>query len=156
MTRDELVQRFEAARAAKLAGTERAAILPPPASDDYPGGLRLAREHLGLTQDQLSKEAGLDGNQPGRHERGLSRPRDETWRAEDDALFRVYIGQPRHIRRLPRFAPIAEPSPASEAQTAAEPVPTENAGGPLLSDATLEQIIAECKSRGAVVTLQFA
>lgn len=153
MTPEELRQRFEAARAAELAGTQRPSILPEPGSADFPGALRAAREFLRLTQDELSKEAGLDGNQPGRHERGLSEPRHETWQAEDDALFRVYVGRPKHIRRPSGLIPITEEAPGSKPMMPAETLP--EAAGLLLCQATIEQIAAECRSRGATITLQF-
>lgn len=111
-------------------------MLPPPNSPDFPAALKAARIAQNMSRADLARKAQINAVMPRRYEEpdaeDFSQPRHNTWLWLNYAL---------------GFCD--KPSPSSE-----ETSPSIEAG-PLLRDATIDQIVVELRSRGATVGLTF-
>ena len=112
-------------------------MLPDPTSPDFPAALKAAREAAGLTRTEFARRAKINGVMPRRYEepdaQDFTRPTRTTWLWLNFAL---------------GFS-AAPPSP--------EPLPVvEPATGVSLAQASIDQIVAELRSRGATLTLSFS
>lgn len=106
-------------------------MLPDPSSPDFPAALKAAREAAGLSRSELARRAQIHAVMPRRYEepgcREFARPSSSTYWALNRALgFHAETAQPA----------------AAEQDVA-------------LSEASIEQIVAELKQRGISATLSF-
>jgi transcriptional regulator with XRE-family HTH domain len=113
-------------------------MLPLPTEPSFPAALKAARTHAGLNRRQLSDKAGINVVMIGRYEepgtQSFSKPSSPTWRKLNDALGLSTSAPPPPTAVLPAV-------PAPEVVD--------------LKTATLDQIVAEVRSRGAAMTLSF-
>lgn len=106
--------------------------LPPVTDPTFRQKLREAREARGLSQYALAKLAGIAGVMPKRYEDASDKyatlPNAATWNKLNAVL----------------FSTVTEQTPISSPPT----LPHANAAG-LLAEASIEEIVAELKRRGA-------
>ena len=112
-------------------------MLPLPTDPNFPSALKAARTTAGLNRRELADRAGINVVMIGRYQepetQSFSQPSAPTWRKLNDAL---------------GLSTSAPPPPAAlPAVPAPETVD--------LKSATLDQIVAEVRSRGAAMTLSF-
>lgn len=106
-------------------------MLPQPASKEFPAALKQARESRGMSRSELARRANIHQVMPRRYEeptcREFTKPTANTWLA----LNRALGFEPNYENSL---TPVMDK---------------------FLSDASIDEIVAEIRKRGIVVTLTF-
>jgi len=99
-------------------------MLPNPKSSNFSSALRNARKAANLTLSELAEKAYISVVMPGRYERGEAKPTMGTWQALNKALYEEL----------------------DDEEVEAEAVKQHM--GEMLTEATIEDILEELKSRG--------
>jgi transcriptional regulator with XRE-family HTH domain len=99
-------------------------MLPNPKSSNFASALRNARKAADLTLSELAEKAGISVVMPGRYERAEAKPTMGTWQLLNKALY----------------------SDLDDDEVEAEAVKQHM--GESLTEATIEDILEELKSRG--------
>lgn len=103
-------------------------MLPHPTSNDFPAAMKARREQLGLSRAELAQRAKIHSVMPRRYE-------------EPDC---GEFARPRHVTYL-AICKALDCVPEQQEED-----------GVLLKNASLEQIIAEVRSRGAALTIHYS
>lgn len=107
-------------------------MLPNPKSSNFSTALRNARKAASLTLSELADKACISVVMPGRYERGEAKPTMGTWQALNKALYEELDDED------------------VEAEVVKQHM------GEMLTEATIEDILEELKSRGFTnVTLSY-
>lgn len=118
-------------------------LLPEPTSTDFPAALKAARQKAGLSRSALARAAGIHTVMPRRYEEPEARDFARPTPATKEALEKALVSMP------------AQTTLREERRTEEKEQAQAVLGGPLLLDASIDEIVAELRKRGISVSLTF-
>lgn len=119
-------------------------MLAFPFQAEFAESLVSARKAAGLNQAELSKKAGFGEGQVSNYERNINEPTLDSWISLNKVLFpeaSAFVMRAEYRKAL-QNQPVAAPQKKVDAEVKKEEQ------GPLLRDATVEEIVTALKERG--------